>query len=309
MDRVEGKQYFIVGKIEGINKGANFKNITVLLENEERVNLKTDDYAKNGLYIGKIFQFEVLGIKKNDSNDIILKLINAVPIEEIYDGKKLEDIMTVFYRYAPLSLTDMEKKIEACIKGINNKVLKEITDLIYQKNKNKFFTHPGGTKFHHAYVGGLAYHTLCMLKLTKPIVVAYPYLNADLLNAGIILHDMGKINEMTGVDGEYTTEGQLIGHLVMGAIDIDEAAIILGHQETEEALLLKHMMISHHGQYNFGSPKKPMVGEALMLWYIDSIDSKFTVLGDELMGIEEGEWTAPVAALDKLKFYKSKVKK
>ena len=90
---------------------------------------------------------------------------------------------------------------------------------------------------------------------------------------------------------------------------VEKAATILGVEDSEEVLLLKHLIVSHHGQLNFGSPKKPQTGEALLLWYIDSIDSKFTELKTALEGTKAGEFTQSVAVLDKMRFYKSKLKK
>lgn len=115
--------------------------------------------------------------------------------------------------------------------------------------------HPAATKFHHAYVGGLSYHTFTMLKLIDPFLAVYSYLNKDLLYAATLLHDMSKISEISGVDGEYTKEGLLIGHLVMQTIDVDQVAKQLGYEELEEVLILKHMILSHHGQLHYGSPK------------------------------------------------------
>jgi 3'-5' exoribonuclease len=94
----------------------------------------------------------------------------------------------------------------------------------------------------------------------------------------------------------------------MQTVDIDRVAHELGFQDTEEVLMLKHMIISHHGQYNFGSPKKPQTGEALLLWFIDTIDSKFTVLGDTLEDTADGTFTQMISVMDKMKFYKHKVK-
>ena len=95
----------------------------------------------------------------------------------------------------------------------------------------------------------------------------------------------------------------------MASIEVEKAAVKLGVEKTEEVLLLKHLIISHHGQLNFGSPKKPQTGEALMLWYIDSIDSKFTELKAVLDTTKTGEFTQNVGVLDKMRFYKSPLKK
>ena len=159
---------------------------------------------------------------------------------------------------------------------------------------------------HHAYVGGLVHHCLSMLHLADAFIANFSYLNKDYLYAGIILHDIGKATELDGVvDTAYSLEGQLIGHLVIGAIDIANAAKELGYEGAEEVLLLKHMLISHHGLPQFGSAKKPMTPEALALWYIDTIDSKFRVLGTELEKVEKGSFTENIGVIDKMKIYKS----
>ncbi len=202
----------------------------------------------------------------------------------------------------------IKTQIEKYLNKIDSKILKDITADIYEENKEKFYVHPAATKFHHAYIGGLSYHTLTMLKIAESFLNIYPYLNKDLLFAGTILHDMSKINEISGVDGDYTTEGLLLGHLVMQTVDIDRVARKFGYEDTEEVLLLKHMVISHHGLLNFGSPKKPQIGEALLLWFIDTMDSKFTVLGEVLEQTPEGEFTTSISVLDKMRFYKPKTK-
>ena len=305
MNKVANKEYKIIGKVESINKGQAFCNMTFILEDDSRVNVKIDDFDYSNIYVGRVYQIEVIGVMKND--DVVLKIKSSKPIEEVYSDLELENVCMKFYKYAPIQMSILQKEIEKRIGQIVNPIIKEITNSIYDKNKNSFYTHPAGTKFHHAYVGGLGHHTLTMLKLADPYVEIYPFLNKDLIYAGIILHDMGKLKEITGVDGEYTTEGQLLGHLVIEVVDINLEASKLGYENSEEAMLLKHMIISHHGQYNFGSPKKPMTAEAMLLWYIDSIDSKLTALGDELVNTNNGEWTTMINMLDKMKFYKPKL--
>ena len=145
--------------------------------------------------------------------------------------------------------------------------------------------------------------------MVDQFVNIYPFLNKDLLNGGIILHDISKIKEMTGVDGEYTKEGLLIGHIVMQTIEIFEVAKELGYQDEEEVLLLEHMIVSHHGQLNFGSPKRPQIAEALALWFFDTIDSKFSVLESEMKLTKVNDFTVNIPVIDKTRFYKHKLTK
>ena len=235
-----------------------------------------------------------------------MKCVDITSVEEVLSPEELSHVLDHFYVYAPKSLVDIKKGVESYLGKIKSHVLKEVTSNIYEANKKKFYMHPAATKFHHAYVGGLAYHTLTMLSLIDNFIEVYPFLNRDLLYAATILHDMSKIDEISGVDGEYTKEGLLIGHLVMQTITIDKEADKLGYKDKEDILLLKHMILSHHGQFHYGSPKKPQTGEALLLWFIDTIDSKFTVLGESLEDTKEGTFTQMVSVLDRMRFYKPK---
>lgn len=307
MELNENQTYKIVAKVESINSGAHFSNTTVMTTDGEHINLKLDFEQLGQLSMGKVYQFEALAIVKLE-DELVLKCTKITKAEEVLNDEALEEILEKFYVYAPIPMMTIKRGIESYMNKIENDILKKITKKIYKDNEKIFYLHPAATKFHHAYVGGLSHHTYTMLKLVDPFIHVYPYLNRDLLYAGTILHDMSKINEISGVDGEYTKEGLLLGHLVMQTVDIDRVAHELGFQDTEEVLMLKHMIISHHGQYNFGSPKKPQTGEALLLWFIDTIDSKFTVLGDTLEDTAEGTFTQMISVMDKMKFYKHKVK-
>lgn len=305
MNFIANEKYDILGKIENINQGQHFLNMTILTLEKKLINIKFDTFTHN-LELGKMYIFECLGYEKED--EVLLKFVKTRdPFTELND-EQMEEALNVLYKYAPVSMRTIKTQIEKYLNKIDSKILKDITADIYEENKEKFYVHPAATKFHHAYIGGLSYHTLTMLKIAESFLNIYPYLNKDLLFAGTILHDMSKINEISGVDGDYTTEGLLLGHLVMQTVDIDRVARKFGYEDTEEVLLLKHMVISHHGLLNFGSPKKPQIGEALLLWFIDTMDSKFTVLGEVLEETPEGEFTTSISVLDKMRFYKPKTK-
>ncbi|HHT99465.1 MAG TPA: metal-dependent phosphohydrolase [Acholeplasma sp.] len=305
MNFIANEKYDILGKIENINQGQHFLNMTILTLEKKLINIKFDTFTHN-LELGKMYIFECLGYEKED--EVLLKFVKTRdPFTELND-EQMEEALNVLYKYAPVSMRTIKTQIEKYLNKIDSKILKDITADIYEENKEKFYVHPAATKFHHAYIGGLSYHTLTMLKIAESFLNIYPYLNKDLLFAGTILHDMSKINEISGVDGDYTTEGLLLGHLVMQTVDIDRVARKFGYEDTEEVLLLKHMVISHHGLLNFGSPKKPQIGEALLLWFIDTMDSKFTVLGEVLEQTPEGEFTTSISVLDKMRFYKPKTK-
>ena len=295
----------VVAKVESINKGNHFFNCNCLLVNGKQINIKFFD-PKQEISVGQLYEFKVI-IERKDEEEIISGL-EANLANKVLDNEKLSEILPKFFQYAPIGLTQLKKEIEFYLSRIKNPILGKITRKIYNDNKDKFFLHPAGTRFHHAYLGGLAYHTITMLKMVRPFLENYKHLDKDLLYSGIILHDMSKLDEITGVEGEYTKAGLLLGHLVMQTVDIGKVASKYGYEDKEEVLLLKHIVISHHGQLQFGSAKKPMVPEALLIWYLDTIDSKFRALEEQLEKTKEGEFTTNIPALDKSRFYKKSFK-
>jgi 3'-5' exoribonuclease len=158
---------------------------------------------------------------------------------------------------------------------------------------------PAGVKNHHAYLGGLIEHIVSLMELVSRVAPLYPAINADLLLMGAFLHDAGKVDELTYErDFAYSDEGQLIGHVVMAVGMLDkkckEAERLSGEAIPAEVVLrLKHMIVSHHGQYEYGSPKLPMTLEAVALHHLDNLDAKihsFEQLMRDDPNVESG-WT------------------
>ena len=283
----------LIAKVTGINISDDITNLTVVEKDKNNYNLKINN-------LDNIYK----GSERNTNIIDDFKEITELGLEEADRDLRL------FYNQSPINLKDAEEEIKKYINKIDNKVIKEITKSLIDKYYDKYFIYPAASKLHHAYVGGLAHHCIGMLKFADGFIINYPYLNKDLVYAGILLHDIGKVIELSGVvDTTYSLKGQLIGHLVIGAMEIEEMAKRLGYEKTEEALLLEHMLLSHHGLPQFGAAKKPMTPEALVLWYIDTIDSKFRVLGEELEKTKPGEFSEGIAVLDKIKVYKSKNEK
>lgn len=291
-------------KVDNMNVGNDFQNINVILSTGEKRNVKLDESQVKLIELGKTYHFEVEIVVNNEKEQ--LKLVHLESLfDHIDDPYELKDELTKFYQYAPVDIKELKESIEFYLGSITNPVIKQITKHIYDKYEKAFYMYPAAVRFHHAYIGGLAYHTKTMLDIAKRFSEVYTYLNKDYLYSGILLHDVCKIKELSGFEGgEYTVEGQLIGHLVMGAIEIDRAVKTLELESSEEALILKHILISHHGLPNFGAAKKPATAEAMLIWYIDTIDSKFTVLGEELEKTNPGEFTQNIAVLDKQRFFK-----
>lgn len=205
---------------------------------------------------------------------------------------------------APLSQDEMMETITQFIFEMRNPNIQRVTRHLIKKYQNEFLTFPAATKNHHEYMSGLAYHVVSMLGLAKAISNLYPSLNKDLLYAGVILHDLGKVHELSGpVSTVYTVEGNLLGHITIMVNEVGKAAEELGI-DAEEIMILKHLILSHHGKAEWGSPKPPMVREAEVLHYIDNMDAKINMMDRALEKVKPGEFTERVFALDNRSFYK-----
>lgn len=190
---------------------------------------------------------------------------------------------------------------------MKNPHIQRITRHLLKKHQSDFLVYPAATRNHHDYVSGLLDHVVSMLKLGKAIAELYPTLNKDLLYAGIILHDVGKVIELSGPIGtQYTVEGNLLGHITIMVNEISKAADELEIQG-EEVMLLQHMVLSHHGKEEWGSPKRPMLMEAEILHYIDNIDAKMNMLDRAMSKTANGEFTERIFPLDNRSFYKPNI--
>lgn len=292
----------LVGIVTAISTSDGIYNLIVSDKDRNVYNLKINPEDASDIKIGKAYSFnyeKVAGPERTTNKITSFTDVEKLPFEV------QNETLRMFYKSAPIDIDEAKKELVNYVSKIKNKIVKEITKYLLDLYHDQFFIYPAAAKLHHAYVGGLIHHSIGMLHMSDGFIKNYPYLNPDYIYAGIILHDIGKAIELSGaVQTEYTVKGQLLGHLVLGAIEISDAATHLGYQNTEEAMLLEHMLISHHGVPQFGSPKKPLTAEALVLWYIDTIDSKFRVLGDELEKTEPGQFTESIGVLDKSKIYK-----
>ena len=301
-----GEQHNFFGKVLQINDSTyETYPINVLTEKNEAVivRIPKDDIVS----LNKIYYFETETVQFKEKIHFESKKFTIIGDTEETDARK-EGLLKFFYHYAPVNTEAIRKDIEDTIDHLVNPVVKEITAEIYNKFRVDFYLYPAATKFHHAYISGLAYHTHTMLKLAKSMKNIYPFLNEDLLYAGIILHDMCKIYEFDSYEGaEYTIKGKLIGHITMGTNLINNVAEEFGYQDAEETMLLQHIIISHHYYGNYGSPRKPNIAEALIIHFIDNIDSKLTVLGEELNLVEKGDLTSSIGVLDRERYYKHKL--
>jgi 3'-5' exoribonuclease len=224
-----------------------------------------------------------------------------------------EDALDIsdFVPVAPYSPEVMYGEIEKYIGMIENTDIAQIVSTLVAGNKEKLLLYPAAKQNHHAVRSGLLYHITTMLKMGEKVSEVYVSLNRDLLFAGIILHDIAKIAEMNaselGIVSEYTVEGELLGHIIQGIKMIDQTAVEVG-ADPEVSLLLQHMVLSHHYEPEFGSPKRPMIPEAEILHYLDIMDARMYDMGRALEKIEDGHFSDKVWLLNNRKLYKFSVK-
>ena len=196
--------------------------------------------------------------------------------------------------------------IKSRVEAFENNNLKTIVLAIIEERKEKLITYPAALKLHHAVIGGLMYHTMSMVRMAEELSKVYKNVNTELLLSGIILHDVAKTWELetnkTGLAKGYSVEGELIGHLVKGAMFVSEKAKELG-MECEEVALLEHMIISHHGIPEYGSAIRPMFLEAIILSTLDELDATIYEVSEATSKVNPGEFTDRVWALDNRKLY------
>ena len=205
---------------------------------------------------------------------------------------------------APRPADDMFKVLTDIIDNFQNQVLKDIVSELLKRAADKILYYPAAQSMHHAERSGLLHHLTDMLSAAKAICGCYPYLDEDLVMAGVIVHDLGKLTEMDanqlGAVSEYTREGLLLGHIVTGVADVRDAAVVCGYKADDEyPLLLAHMILSHHGIPEYGSPRPPMFPEAEVLHWLDVLDSRLNAMRAAQTCTKQGVFSDRVYSLDR----------
>ncbi|MFO7598516.1 MAG: HD domain-containing protein [Candidatus Desulfacyla sp.] len=201
----------------------------------------------------------------------------------------------IFLEVSPEDPSEMIRSLREILRGIQDMHLKGLVDsfLADREFMARFKKAPAAKTFHHGYIGGLLEHTLSVCRMAVHTADHYPHLHRDLLITSAFLHDIGKIRELTyDLLIDYTDEGRLVGHVVLGAAMVDEKLKAFREFPQELAVRLRHLILSHHGQYDFGSPKMPKFLEAFALHLIDDLDAKINGLGRFMeRDRHQGAWT------------------
>lgn len=242
--------------------------------------------------------------KTEEYNGKIQVIVESIAVVENVD----DEIMSKLYASSPTPPAEMFEQIYSAASKIKNNDLKTLTCAILDDKKETLLIFPGAKQMHHASRGGLLHHTHTMLRTASAICEIYQQLDKDLLYAAVILHDIGKTEEIMlseyGIPVDYTKEGKLLGHIVQGICIIDAKAKEMKISD-EITILLKHCLLSHHYFAEYGSPKMPMIAEAEALYYIDVMDARMFEISQALSSVDKGSFSQRVYALENRSMYKN----
>ena len=294
--------------IDGLCEGETIRNVYLCKgkRSAETRNGKPYDNLilqdKTGTLDGKVWDPNSQGIADYDEKDFIEvfgDVINyngnlQLNIRQIRKAEEGEYNPADYMPTTEKSVDGMYEELTAYIRQISNKYLRQVLEFYYikdEKKKKKFKAHSAAKTVHHGFSGGLLEHTLSVTRMCDYFATSYSILNRDLLLSSAILHDIGKVKELSDFpDNDYTDEGQLIGHIVIGVEMINDAIRSIPGFPEKLAHELKHCIVAHHGELEYGSPKKPALAEAVALNMADSTDAKLQTLTELFKGKTGTDW-------------------
>lgn len=261
---------------------------------------------KTGVLDGKVWDLNSRGIENFESMDYIFVTgrvtsfqgSNQLNIERIRKAQEGEYFPSDYVKTSSKDIDKMYDDILEMIKRTKDIYLKALLESFFVKDvefKNAFKKHSAAKTVHHGYVGGLLEHTRGVANLCEFYATQYPILNRDLLVTAALFHDIGKLVELSPLpENDYTDEGQLIGHIVIGTMKLEEKIRTIPNFPVQLERELLHCILAHHGELEYGSPKKPALIEALALTYADNTDAKIETFLEELERekekVDRGEW-------------------
>ena len=230
-------------------------------------------------------QLKVVGIGRIDPEDVV---------------------MANLARVSPIPLEELKARLDYYLNSFKDKDVEKVTRAVIEHFYDRYVTFPAAVKVHHEFGSGIIHHSIFMADVADAIAKIYTQVDRDILVAGALLHDIGKTIEYENpIAPVQTAEGKLCGHIAIGYAEfrkvVDELDI-----KSEVPLLLEHMILSHHGSLEFGSPVMPATREALLLSEIDMLDSRQMILDKALAAVNEGEFTQRLWMMDDTSFYKPK---
>ena len=286
------------------------KNIAATKNGKPYIALNLSD--KTGVVKSRVWDNAEELSKQFEAGDIVAVKAHSV----IYQGEiqlninniiKIEDDNTDLSFFLPSSENDLEQSIKelyTIIDSIKNSHLKKLLQAIFNDEYilSSFKKAPAAKTIHHDYIGGLLDHTLNVTRLAIDVSQHYHNIDRELLITGAIIHDIGKIEELSYERHfDYTDAGRLVGHISIGVEILNDKLAQLPDFPIDLAIILKHLILSHHGKFEFGSPKRPKTLEAMLLHYLDDIDSKICAATDyiEKESNPDTKWTSYNRLLDR----------
>ena len=297
-DRVEGFYILKEGTIKTSNSGKPFLSAT-LSDRSGNLDLKAWDYSGPvgaPEDAGKVVKVRGDVTEYRGTTQLTASNIRMATAEDGYDVSALVPT-------APIDRDETLEAVQALVRSLEDPDYRQVAQTMLSRHLETFRGIPAAKSVHHSFLSGLLMHTANMLRLADFLAGLYPQIiDRSLLLTGTLLHDFAKEREFTfsqlGMVTDYSRKGQLLGHLVMGAQEIAQVAAELGTPE-EKSLLLQHMVLSHHGEPEFGAAVRPMFAEAELLSYIDLVDSRMEIYAETLPTVPAGSFSSRIFALDK----------
>ena len=307
-DLTDGQSLTFYGLVTNLVKGvtsngAPYLSVT-LSDNTGSIEGKVWDVKEEQAKIvetGRIYEVRCEVLKYRNALQLRVHSLNNVD-QQSFD-------LAEFVTSSWIAKDVLKEKVKDAIYSVRNEIYRKILIRFFTDYQQEFFDYPAASKNHHNFVGGLATHVVGMLDIANDLCQLYPQLNRDLLISGVLLHDIGKITELSGpIATEYTLQGKLLGHISVMNAKVAQVAQELGYADSEEETLLRHMVLSHHGKLEYGSPVMQYLMEAEVLSLIDNLDARIIALTTALSNTEEGSFTSRLFPLENRAFYKPKTK-
>ncbi len=302
------ENYLVVNVIKGTaNNGQQYLTVT-LQDNTGQIEARVWDANESDNLMFRQGKFvKVVADVIEYRNSLQLKVITSEEVDEA--NIKLGDYAIA----SPVSFTLLKAEFERLLQSIQNEELFLITKTLIDRHYEAFLSYPAASRLHHEYTHGLLEHTLTLANIADGIIAYYLKLysgnwliNRDLVIAAILLHDLGKTIELSGpILTTYTLKGKLLGHISLINAEVLEVGRELKINE-ETLTLLSHIILSHHGKLEFGSPVVPMTKEAALVSMIDDLDAKMKQIEKALVDTKSGEFSDRLWAFDHTSFYKPK---
>jgi 3'-5' exoribonuclease len=318
-----------VDDLMSFDEGRLFDSFFLVLGKQQRSTKQNKPYLnltlgdKTGQIEGRVWDLGDPRIAKEFERGDLVKVRGSVARFDERCQIKVEQLRRAIANEADLmdmlpctthDIDELWKQLEAIVESIANADLKRLLNALLTDPEiaKEYREAPAARQLHHAWLGGLLEHVVSLLGLADRVAAHYPLLDRDLLVTGVILHDIGKVRELSWETGfDYTVEGVLLGHIQMGVDLVEKTIASLPDFPERLRTLVLHMILSHHGKLEFGSPKLPMIPEALVLNFVDDLDAKMQAMASEFeKSAREGkaadELTGKVWALDQRQLLNTK---